>query len=171
MVSASAFSTVHPRVTFLACRSGAREHEIASQRHVAERLATLFGCAFAEARDETGTLRGPLGYAVPNDTLDSLERAHALGIRGEDDLYGGVVPQPFVATKVITHPLVAPDAAAPVGWQPAFAERVRDVGIGLRLGNSRSAVGSVVHIDVAYPIDREASMRKVQINVEAKRSF
>ncbi|MEO6744800.1 MAG: BamA/TamA family outer membrane protein [Caldimonas sp.] len=48
---------------------------------------------------------------------------------------------------------------------------LRDVGVGLRLGNSRSAFGSVVHIDVAYPIDREASMRKVQIHVEVKRSF
>jgi hypothetical protein len=41
----------------------------------------------------------------------------------------------------------------------------------LRLGNSRSAVGSVIHIDVAYPIDREASTRKVQISVQAKSSF
>jgi hypothetical protein len=114
-------------VTFLACRSGAREHEVASQRRIAERLAMLLGCAFEEARDEAGLLRGPIGYAVPNDTLDSVERAHALGIHGEDDLYGGVVPFPFVATKAITHPLVTPQAAAPPGWQPSFADRVRDV--------------------------------------------
>jgi hypothetical protein len=117
----------HSHVTFLACRGGAREHEIASQRHVAERLAALLGCAFAEARDETHVLRGPLGYAVPNDTLDSIERAHSLGIRSAADLYGGVVPHPFVATKAITHPLIASDAAAPAGWQPSFAKRVRDV--------------------------------------------
>jgi len=117
----------HTRVTFLACRSGAREHEVASQRRIAERLAMLLGCAFEEARDEAGLLRGPIGYAVPNDTLDSVERAHALGIHGEDDLYGGVVPFPFVATKAITHPLVKPQAAAPPGWQPSFADRVRDV--------------------------------------------
>ena len=117
----------HSRVTFLACRAGARDHEIASQRHVAERLAALLGCAFAEAPDETGSLRGPIGYAVPNDTLDSIERAHALGIHGEDDLYGGVVPHPFVATKAITHPLVGSDAVGPAGWQPRFAEHVRDV--------------------------------------------
>jgi len=127
MVSSSTFSTAHPRVTFLACRAGAREHEIASQRRVAERLAALLGRAFEEARDETDSLCGPLGYAVPNDTLNSIERAHALGIHSEDDLYGGVVPHPFVATKAITHPLIASDAAAPAGWQPSFAERVRDV--------------------------------------------
>jgi hypothetical protein len=48
---------------------------------------------------------------------------------------------------------------------------LRDVGVGLRLGNSRSAVGSVVHVDIAYPIDSDASIRKFQFNVEAKRSF
>ena len=48
---------------------------------------------------------------------------------------------------------------------------LRDVGVGLRLGISRSSVGTVLHIDMAYPIDREASMRKVQVNVELKRSF
>ena len=117
----------HSRVTFLACRPGAREHEIASQRRIAERLAALLGCTFEEAHDEAGHLRGPIGYAVPNDTLDSVERAHALGIRAEDDLYGGVVPFPFVATKAITHPLVTARSAAPRGWQPGFAERVQDV--------------------------------------------
>jgi len=127
MVLSPASSAPHTQVTFLACRSGAREHEIASQRHVAERLSALLGCAFAEAHDETGSLRGPLGYVVPNDTLDSVERAHALGIRSAHDLYGGVVPFPFVATKAITHPLIGPAAAAPDGWQPAFAERVREV--------------------------------------------
>ena len=48
---------------------------------------------------------------------------------------------------------------------------LRDVGVGLRLGNSRSAVGSVVHVDIAYPIDSDASIRKFQFNIEAKRSF
>ena len=48
---------------------------------------------------------------------------------------------------------------------------LRDVGVGLRLGISRSSVGTVLHIDLAYPIDRVASMRKVQVSVEMKRSF
>jgi hypothetical protein len=33
-----------------------------------------------------------------------------------------VVPHAFIATKAITHPLLAPDAAAPVGWSHACAE-------------------------------------------------
>jgi outer membrane protein assembly factor BamA len=66
------------------------------------------------------------------------------------------------------------DNLVPVPAIPAGVRRngvLRDIGVGLRLGNSRSAVGSVIHIDVAYPIDREGSMRKVQINVQAKSSF
>ena len=56
--------------------------------------------------------------SCPSDTLVGVEAARALGIGGEHDLFGGVVPHPFVATKAITHPLVAPDAAAPAGWSP-----------------------------------------------------
>ena len=61
------------------------------------------------------------------------------------------------------------ETSAPV---PSDSKGVlRDVGVGLRLGMSRSSVGTVLHIDMAYPFDREASMRKVQVNVELKRSF
>ena len=48
---------------------------------------------------------------------------------------------------------------------------LRDIGFGLRLGNSRSATGSVVHVDIAYPLDGDPSIRKFQFHVEAKRSF
>jgi hypothetical protein len=41
-------------------------------------------------------------------------------------LFGGVVPAAFVATKVVSHPLVRPDAAAPPGWSTLCSERVRD---------------------------------------------
>ena len=47
----------------------------------------------------------------------------------------------------------------------------RDVGFGLRLGNSRSALGNVLHVDVAFPLDGEASIRSVQFLVETRRSY
>jgi uncharacterized protein DUF3182 len=50
----------------------------------------------------------------------------ALGIRGPQQLFGGVVPYPFVGTKAITHPLVDPGALAPAGWSRAFNEYARD---------------------------------------------
>jgi hemolysin activation/secretion protein len=48
---------------------------------------------------------------------------------------------------------------------------LRDVGIGLRLGNSRSALGNVLHIDIAYPLDGDPSIRSVQFVIETKKSF
>ena len=48
---------------------------------------------------------------------------------------------------------------------------LRDVGFGLRLGSSRSALGNVLHIDVAYPLDGDDSVRKVQFLIETKKSF
>jgi len=65
-------------------------------------------------------------YFVPDETL-LLEEASSLGIGSSDDLYGGVVPQPFVKTKSIAHPLIGDDAKRPDGWSITFAERVRSV--------------------------------------------
>ncbi|HKQ12839.1 MAG TPA: BamA/TamA family outer membrane protein [Steroidobacteraceae bacterium] len=48
---------------------------------------------------------------------------------------------------------------------------LKDVGIGLRLGNSRSALGNVLHIDLAFPLDGDSSIDKMQVVVETKRSF
>jgi Omp85 superfamily domain len=48
---------------------------------------------------------------------------------------------------------------------------LKDVGIGLRLGNSRSALGNVLHIDLAFPLDGDSSIDKIQVVVETKRSF
>lgn len=105
-------------------RGYASQHEQMTRMEVVRRLARLKGFAVAdEAAVEHGT--GPV-YLVPSDTLVGLDRARALGILGKQDLFGGVVPHAFVATKAITHGLVAPDAQAPAGWNPLFAELVRD---------------------------------------------
>jgi outer membrane protein assembly factor BamA len=48
---------------------------------------------------------------------------------------------------------------------------LKDVGFGLRFGNSRSALGNVLHVDVAYPLDGDQSARKVQFIIETKKSF
>ena len=120
--------TDHRRVTCLAVRADARAHERATQRGVATRLAALMGCTF----HETALIPAPgaavdLGYVVPDITIASLEAARVLGIRSEEDLFGGVVPFPFVAGKTITHPLIDSAAEAPRGWEPRFPEQVREV--------------------------------------------
>lgn len=99
-------------------------HERATHAAIARRLATLKGFGFAGDHDPTRRWPGPV-YFVPADTLLGTE-ARELGIGGEDDLFGGVVPYPFVATKVITHPLVEPEAAAPAGWSHDFGREVHE---------------------------------------------
>ena len=46
-----------------------------------------------------------------------------------------------------------------------------DVGVGLRLGNNRSALGNVLHVDLAMPLQRERSIKALQFVIETKRSF
>ena len=48
---------------------------------------------------------------------------------------------------------------------------LKDIGIGLRLGNSRTARGHVLHIDFAFPLDGDDSIDKVQFLVGTKKSF
>jgi hypothetical protein len=119
--------TSHRRVTYVAFRPDAREHDRATQRGLAARLAAMMGCDFDEVSGTAARSAVDLGYVVPDVTITSLETARALGIRGEEDLFGGVVPFSFVATKTISHPLIGPAAAAPPCWQADFPERVREV--------------------------------------------
>ena len=48
---------------------------------------------------------------------------------------------------------------------------LKDVGIGLRLGSSRSSFGNVVHIDLAFPLDGDEDIDSVQLLVTTKASF
>jgi outer membrane protein assembly factor BamA len=48
---------------------------------------------------------------------------------------------------------------------------LKDVGFGLRLASNRSALGNVVHVDVAFPLDGSRSIDDVQFLVQTKRSF
>ena len=48
---------------------------------------------------------------------------------------------------------------------------LKDVGIGVRLGSSRSAFGNVIHIDLAFPLDGGDDIDSVQFVVETKARF
>ncbi|MBI5419809.1 MAG: hypothetical protein HZA60_06960 [Deltaproteobacteria bacterium] len=48
---------------------------------------------------------------------------------------------------------------------------LRDVGAGLRIGSARSGLGNVIHIDVAFPLDGDPSIDRVQLLVVTKQSF
>ena len=46
-----------------------------------------------------------------------------------------------------------------------------DVGFGLRVGNARSGLGNVLHIDIAVPLKDVPGNRKVQLLVQTMQSF
>ena len=100
---------------------GSAQHEVAARVGIAQMLAALQGFEFGGGYEPSLRRSAPL-YFVPSQTLSSAE-AGELGIRGEQDLFGGVVPHPFMANKTIAHPLAA-GAHRPRGWPSDFAARV-----------------------------------------------
>jgi hypothetical protein len=46
-----------------------------------------------------------------------------------------------------------------------------DIGFGLRLTSPRSSSGTVIHVDLALPLNRDADIRSAQLLFEAKQSF
>ena len=48
---------------------------------------------------------------------------------------------------------------------------LRDAGVGLRIGMTRSGLGNVVHVDVAFPLDGDPSIDRAQLLVVTKSSF
>ena len=48
---------------------------------------------------------------------------------------------------------------------------LKDVGFGLRLGNSRTGLGNVLHIDLAFPLNNINGIERVQFLVQTMQSF
>ena len=66
------------------------------------------------------------------------------------------------------------DAGRTWGSAPLAAPSLgvlKDAGIGLRLGNSRSGLGNIIHVDIAFPFDGDNSIKRVQFIVQTKQSF
>ncbi len=57
-----------------------------------------------------------------------------------------------------------------VGGLPASGT-LRDAGFGLRIGNARSGLANVIHLDVAFPFDGDPSIARAQLQVTTKTSF
>lgn len=109
-------------IVLLATGEPESDHEAHVRRHLAEQLAGVLGLRFAGVRhgsrlDETDT------YVIPDATLVAPQPS----ISCDQDLYGGVVDQPFMASKAISHPLISSDATAPEGWSERFMELAGDV--------------------------------------------
>jgi hypothetical protein len=100
-----------------------RNHEAVTRAEIARRLAMLKRFEFGGEYDQSVRYPGPV-YFLPRETVIGIEHAATIGILSEKDLFGGVAPHRFVATKSITHPLVDDAAHAPEGWSREFAGRV-----------------------------------------------
>jgi hypothetical protein len=100
------------------------QHEQVVHAELAKQLADLLGYTFGDVRDVAASDTGQV-YLLPTGTLIGVDHAQSLGLKDERNLFGGVVPYPFVATKAITHALVQPDAYAPEGWSVDFTRRVQ----------------------------------------------
>jgi hypothetical protein len=48
---------------------------------------------------------------------------------------------------------------------------LRDVGFGLRLGNTRTGLGNVLHVDFAFPLTRTTGIQKFQFLVQTYQTF
>lgn len=99
-------------------------HEKITLFEVAKSIAHLSGYPFAGEYDPEVHVAARL-FFVPSDTL-MLDEARDLGIHSARQLYGAVVPYPFVKTKAITHCLIDRHAARPQGWSLAFANSIQD---------------------------------------------
>lgn len=124
-------------------------HERATRMAFAERIAALKGLDFRGEYAPGERYERPL-YFVPSDTLADAQEAQALGITGPHDLFGGVVPHPFVLTKAITHPLVQTNAARPAGWSDEFAAHVAGAVLtgftAFSLADARAAGGALLRL-------------------------
>ena len=105
-------------------RGSAHGHEATTLETMARRIAALVGGVYAGEYAPSASHEAPL-FFVPADTLLD-DQAASLGVRTIDDLFGGVVPYPFVATKTVAHPALTPRSRVPEGWSSALAGRVGD---------------------------------------------
>lgn len=105
-------------VVVLDTREHTPDHERATQLKLAEGLATLLGCEHVEPTKPPKA--ADRYYYLATQTLIDPQRYAPLGIRSERDLFGGVVSQPYMATKAISHPRLA-NGIFPPGWTDDFA--------------------------------------------------
>ncbi len=123
-MEARQFEAAHGVVMTYHARAHEPRHELAVYDALASRLAAILGMGYGGTYDASANF-GRRVFLVPSTTIIGTGTARMLGITDENDLYGGVVSAAHMASKVITHRLIRPGAAAPKGWSDAFSARVR----------------------------------------------
>jgi hypothetical protein len=133
-------------------RPDAPQHEVQTNKALARWLAQILGCKFGGSYDAEKHQGRDL-YLLPTQTIVGPASAHALGIKGPEDLWGGFVEHDFICTKAISHGLRSHLAHAPQGWSPLFSERVRNVVLdGLSVFALEDARPAAEHLLYSGPI-------------------
>ncbi|MEP7294913.1 MAG: DUF3182 family protein [Burkholderiales bacterium] len=123
-IVADSGSRVRHPVAFHAPASSRRSgHDHLTKMAIAEQLAALLEVDFLGELSETELAAAPT-LLVPSETLVGIAQARRLGVTDAGRLFGGVVPQAFVATKVISHRLITPTSQAPAEWSLSFGQDV-----------------------------------------------
>jgi hypothetical protein len=124
-MSGSGTSTEKAAVVLLPTHKKLATHEVVVHQKLAEKIATLLGCEFLGLYDPA-IHKDPGLYFVPSDTLIGQQEHRTLNITSADDLFGGVIANPFMATKAISHPLLDDASTQPPGWSRQFHEDAAD---------------------------------------------
>lgn len=96
-------------------------HVEATHDVLARRVAMLLDLPFSGSCPKRTPM--PPAYLVPASTLCGRNVARRYGINCEADLLGGWVPQSWMGTKAIMHPLVPGAAIVPLDWPAALVSK------------------------------------------------
>jgi hypothetical protein len=126
-MSGSRTDAVPAEVVLLPTHKKLAAHELAVHQVMGEKIAQLLGAQFKGLYDpDAQRAANKKLYFVPSDTLIGHDQHRHLGIESANDLFGGLVAEPFMATKAISHPLLENATARPSGWSDEFHRRTRD---------------------------------------------
>ena len=123
------------------------EHELHVHLKLAERLASLLGTHVLHEEERHAVPSRELYYLPSQTLIDTRHWREHHGIESADDFFGGLVSQPFMATKAISHPRIG-QGTAPTGWADDFARHAGDALLdGLTvfsLEDARTAAGQLL---------------------------
>ena len=94
---------------------------------IGRKLARIKECAFHDEPPADPWADREKYYYVPAETLSRDQHPDEAAAWTVDDLFGGVVPYAFVATKAIVHGLRTTGSPAPEHWCHRFSESVREL--------------------------------------------
>lgn len=120
-MSGSRTSNEKAAVVLLPTHKKLATHELVVHQKLAEKIATLLNCEFLGIYDSA--VHKPAScYFIPSDTLLGEQAMQDFNITCASDLFGGLIAEPFMATKAISHPLLPDASSEPPGWSRQFHE-------------------------------------------------